>query len=241
MLDFHPGFADASKLVNKHKDLLDLDPELARIIDKANIFVTFRKSKTLGDLLVHSRYPHTTRTRSDRGSFSCKKCVLCKNYIVETACIESMTTLKHYQINCNITCTDTHVIYVITDLACGKQSVGSSEGTMRVRFANHKSHIKKKVNTCRVAVHFNEEPKHAFDNTNFDATLALELSVTLIDKVMPEPWDTKDSLFSKLTNKESYWQKQLNSFTWAGGLNTRNERTIANKKCIKPMASKGKN
>ena len=235
VLDFHPSFANASKVLNRHKDLLDLDPELVGLIDKNKIFATFRKAKTLGDLLVSFRYPITTKIAPNRGCFSCKKCILCKYYIYETISIQSMTTSKHYQINCNISCNDTHVIYVITDRVCGKQSVGSTEGTMRSRFSNHKSHIKNKVRTCRVAVHFNDEPKHCFNIDKIDATLALELHVTLIDKVMPDPWDTKESMYGKLCNKESYWQNQLNSFTWAGGLNTRNERTIANKKSIKPM------
>ena len=239
VLDFHPSFADASKVINKHKHLLDLDLNLTKVIDKNNLFVTFRKARTLSDLLVHSRYPVTTKVTQDRGCFSCKRCVLCKNYMIETTSIQSLTTSKHHQINCKVTCTDSHVVYVITDLVCGRQSVGSSEGTMRVRLANHKSHIKKNAKTCRVAVHFNEEPKHSFDINNLDATLALELSVTLIDKVTPEPWDTKDTIFTKLIKKESYWQNQLNSFTWAGGLNTRNERTIANKKSTKPMESIG--
>ena len=58
---------------------------------------------------------------------------------------------------------------------------------------------------------------------------------------MPEPWDTSDSLFAKLVKKEFYWQNQLHSFIGlgAGGLNSRNERTIANKRSTKPMESIG--
>ena len=99
---------------------------------------------------------------------------------------------------------------------------------MRTRFANHKSHIEHKVNTCRVAVHYNQEKAHKFSLDSYDATLALELRVTLIDKDMPEPWDTLKSIIRKLGAKESYWQHQLYTFESEGGLNVRNERLIAN-------------
>ena len=215
--------------------MLDLDPELTNIVNKDKLFVTFRKAKTLGDLLVHSRYPRQADSPHHNGSIKCNKCVLCKNFLVETDTVQSQTTNKILHINNTVKCTDTHVIYVITDLICGKQSVGSTDGTMRVRFSNHKSHIKKNVKSCRVAVHYNEEPKHKFDRDKLDATLALELRVTLLDKVTPEPWDSPSSIFQKLMKKESYWQNQLQSFTWVGGLNTRNERTITNTHRQYPM------
>ena len=139
-----------------------------------------------------------------------------------------MSTLSFHNINNSISCQDNHVIYVITDLLCKKQNVGSTDGTMRIRFANHKSHIKKKVKACRVAVHYNEHTEHKFNLDNYDATLALELKVTLVDKVTPEPWDTPASITKKLTAKESYWQHQLHTFQSEGGLNVRNERLIAN-------------
>ena len=115
---------------------------------------------------------------------------------------------------------------------------------MRTRFSNHKSHIKEKVKSCRVAVHFNENTQiseHKFDignNDDYNATLALELKVILIDKVMPEPWDTPESITRKLIKKESYWQHQLKSFESDGGLNVRNERLIANNRANAfPMAT----
>ena len=60
---------------------------------------------------------------------------------------------------------------------------------------------------CRVAVHYNSTNTHKFDienQTSYNVTLALEMKVTLIDKVMPEPWDTIESITRKLIRKESY-------------------------------------
>ena len=67
VLDFHPSYAGATKAVNKHKHLLDLDDTLKEVVSKDKIFVTFRKAKTIGDSLVHSRY---SRDSSENNSSS---------------------------------------------------------------------------------------------------------------------------------------------------------------------------
>ena len=106
---------------------------------------------------------------------------------------------------------------------------------MKLRFSNHKSHIKKNINSCRVAVHYNKDKSHKFSidsQAQYNATLAQELKVTLVDKVKPEPWDTPESITNKLNKKEAYWQHQLKTFESDGGLNIRNERIIANKRIL---------
>ena len=182
--------------------------------------------------LVHSRYPYPYTKNIDStsiGNRNCKKCSLCKLYLSDDCdSIISSSTSESHKINQTINCTDPHVIYCITDLICVRQNVGSTDVTIRSRFSNHKSHIKKYVKNCRVACHFNEDKKHKFDINNIDATLAQELRVTLIDKVVPEPWDTDNSIRNKLLAKESYWQHRLGSLESAGGLNVRNERLVAN-------------
>ena len=50
----------------------------------------------------------------------------------------------------------------------------------------------------------------------------------IIDKINVEPWDTENSLMSKLARKEGFWQSQLNALSTEQGLNKRNERKITN-------------
>ena len=57
-------------------DLLDFDLDLTKVIDKNNLFVTFRLANTLGYLLVYSRYRVPTKMKPDIVCFSCNKCVL---------------------------------------------------------------------------------------------------------------------------------------------------------------------
>ena len=234
VLDFHPSFSGASKSLNKHKHLLDLDTNLNSVINKKNLFVTFRKSKSLGGMLVHSRYPLPPSVpEQEKGNKNCTKCILCKYYLVENCNkIVSLKSGHSFKIHQSISCTDEHVIYVIDDLICVRQNVGSTDINMRCRFANHKSHIKQKKYTCRVAKHYNEEKSHVFniDKKYYDSTLSLELKVTLIDKVIPDPWDSPEAITAKMVAKESFWQNQLQSLESDGGLNSRNERIIARNK-----------
>ena len=111
-----------------------------------------------------------------------------------------MVTQEVFYINQTITCSDEHVIYVISDKLCTRQNVGSTDGDMKIRWSNHKNHIKHKVMNCRVAAHFNDTSNnHKFNiYSSFDSTLANELEITLIDKVVPEPWDSIETITKKL-------------------------------------------
>ena len=103
--------------------------------------------------------------------------------------------------------------------------------SMRIRVSNHKSHVTKIKLTCRVAIHFNDRTVHKIDyENNIDTTLPKELIVTLIDKVVPDPWDSTESITKKLGKKEGYWQSQLRTLESDGGLNIRNERLFAKRK-----------
>ena len=129
VLDFHPSYAGATKAVNKYKHLLDLDDSLKEVVSKDKIFVTFRKARTIGDSLVHSRYSRSDSSDNNTktmGNINCGKCNLCKFFLSEnTVKIKSLTTKLTHNINQSISFEYDHVIYVITDLVCNKQNVGS--------------------------------------------------------------------------------------------------------------------
>ena len=65
-------------------------------------------------------------------------------------------------------------------------------------------------------------------DSSYEPTLAKELEVTLIDQVVPESWDSAETITKKLLKKESYWQHQLRTLEADGGLNVRNERLVDN-------------
>ena len=154
---FHPNLPNVSKIINKHKYILNIDKKVADVIKPDNVFASFRRNKSLGDSLVHSRFP-TWDIQSEPGSRKCDSgCAVCTYYLVETTEFTSYHTDKIFRCTYGLTCEDPYIIYLINDLVCKRSSVGRSENPIRPRWANHKSHIKRNVATCKVATHFNEK------------------------------------------------------------------------------------
>ena len=237
VVDYNPKLPNISEILNKYKYILDLDPELKNVINRDKIFGSFRKCKTLGDILICSRYPKIRHSIADyKGSVSCSRCTLCKNYLCATNVIKSPHTSTEYKIQSTVTCLDDYVVYFILDKLCQKGYVGRTENNLRSRWSTHKNHIKIGYTKCKVATHWKLCPEvHPIidTNSNIDDSLPSHISITLIDKVVKEPWDTADTLFTKLCKKEQYWQNQLNTLTSAGGLNVRDERNILQKRTSK--------
>ena len=172
-------------------------------INPGKIFASFRRNKSLGDLLIHSRYPYQ-QTISEGYCKRCDTgCALCMYYLVEAEEFSSYHTDKTFKCTHKLTCDSPYIIYLINDLVCRRSSVGRSENSMRPRWANHKSHIKRNASTCRVARHFNEEgTNHKWKEGLIDETLPKEITVMIIDCVVPEVWDTADSLIQKLAKRK---------------------------------------
>ena len=231
---YNPRLPNINYILNKHIPILYLDPDIIKFINPKNMFASFRRGKTLNDILVHSRYPTKHLTVDNMGG--CRKCTsgcsLCKDYLVESESFTSPHTDKTFYSKLSLKCTDNYVIYLIIDTVCMKAYVGRTENSLRTRWAGHKSHIKCKYNLCNVAAHFSDTSiDHKLDRgDDFNVTLPNSISIQIIDKVIPEIWDTPDSLFHKLCNKESYWQNQLYTFKDNGGLNDRDERRVAQKR-----------
>ena len=57
VIDTNPALPDMSKIINKHKYLLDIDSNLAKIIPSSSVFVSHRSAKTIKDLLISSKLP----------------------------------------------------------------------------------------------------------------------------------------------------------------------------------------
>ena len=230
---FNPRLPDVSKIISKHRHILNLDPDMREFVSPEKVFATFRRSKTLGDLLINSRFPPK---ESSAGEIGCKKCDrsrcnLCKNYLKECNNFSSPHTDELYSHTDLLNCQMNYVIYLIHDKICDKGYVGRTENNLCTRWASHKSHIKTNFGSCKVAVHFNElGTEHQWEKENIDVTLTTELSIIIIDRVKPEVWDTPDSLFLKLCKKEIYWQDRLRVMEEFGGLNDREERRMTQKR-----------
>ena len=92
-----------------------------------------------------------------------------------------------FTINQNLDCDSKNVVYIINDIVCKRSSVGCTSDSMKVRFRNHKSHIKTQRRTCEVSTHFSDsESVHNLDKSStksYTDSLSKQLEVIIIEQV----------------------------------------------------------
>ena len=141
--------------------------------------------------------------------------------MVETKTLTSSKTNQIFKIKSRITCNTLYVIYLIEDILCADVFyVGYTKQTMKVRWPNHKSHIKKLHKSCEIASHFIDMPNaHKLDRSNhkaFISQLSQQLKVTLIESVETRPGI---DIVELLTAREKFWQDALKASKLFGGIN----------------------
>ena len=94
---------------------------------------------------------------------------------------------------------------------------------MKVRWSNHKSHIKQGKKTCEIASHFCRLGKtvHKLDKSTqsiFTSQLSSHLEIVIIECVVPVPGKT---IKEQLEIREKFWQGTLKAAKLFGGINKR--------------------
>ena len=191
------------------------------------------------DLLVHSKLPpisvelpHPVQEQDSPGGCQpcTKKCVLCKNYLVETQFAYSYHTNSRFKISGVVDCNTTNIVYIINDNTCKISSVGCTADSMKVRFRNHKSHIKQNKRLCEVSKHFSDNQHlHSLDKSstvNYDNSLKKNIEVIIVEHVdVSKVEKDSKSRLKKCKEREWYWQNNLKTSRQYGGLNVREERS----------------
>ena len=234
--DFNPGLPNIGKILNKHKHIIELDQALTKVINPKGIFASFRGAKTIHDMLVHSKLTPAQEQHENvmetavGGCEPCaKRCDLCKNFLKVTNTAYSFHTNSVFNINQKLDCDSKNVIYIINDTVCKLSSVGCTSDSMKVRFRNHKSHIKNKRRTCEVSCHFiDNESTHVLDKSSiksFNDSLKSQLEVVIIEQVdVSNVNDDSKSRLKECKGREWYWMNQLKTLRQYGGMNIREER-----------------
>ena len=247
--DYNPGLPNVGNVLRKHKHILNLDEDLLKVIKPDNIVASYRSAKTLQDTLIHSKLPKLERTVEatptnsisdqrvhsdavsiDGGCKGCLKgCAVCKYFLKATTTVTSFHTNSIFKIIDQIDCNTPGIVYLINDLLCRRSYTGTTTDTIKVRFPNHKSHIKFGRKNCLVSKHFTENSQwHPLDITTqskFDNCLSEQLEIILIEKVKI-PSDLTDT-YDKLKfceTRERFWRDRLRTLEDYGGLNIREEK-----------------
>ena len=235
-IKFNPKLPNMSKIINKHKHILSLNPETNSIFPANSILVTYKNERNINSLLTTNKFKSkNTRNENETpsnsntqgGCKSCNKCSLCKHFLREGDTVLSYHTEQTYKIRSTITCQTAGVIYIIYDKICRKNYVGFSRNDMRERWANHKSHIKKQWKGCKLATHFAEHRnnKHKIDTTTqakYTECLKQQIEVMFIECVDPNL--NSNNIDKTLLEREAYFQSFLKATVPFGGLCRRDTR-----------------
>ena len=105
--------------------------------------------------------------------------------------------------------------------------VGYTQHTMKVRFSNHKSHIKKFVILCEFTRHIlSNDDLHPLDRSSFksyDESLSQLVDITLIEDVKIDAKASKEEAKRICQAREAFWHEELRTLSAFGGLNKRED------------------
>ena len=215
VLTYHPALSRTIyDILNNNQNILQVNEEHRRVFGSLPA-VSFRKAKTLKDVLV--------RSKLREGEFQPGSCNTCNrsNCLVDNFLDTSDTftnadndrvfALRKGHLYCN----SKYVVYKLRCKVCKKQYIGSTITKFRERFNNYKSQFRKyferkqkgnpnpgkDIAQASLFEHFCSQGHHGMDDWSFQ----------IIDQA--------DSL-DRLRERESFWQYKLNSFV-PHGLNER--------------------
>ena len=175
---------------------------MKKISPSKSIKTLCRSEKNLKEILSPSLFPAKPK-HSESCITSCKKCDICKNYLLTDNTFKCKVTDRFYNVRGNLFCNSSNVIYLISCKNCEGQYIGSAID-FKARFRIHKSDIKTKKGRCGSARHFNTKYSDVQNPHRF-----LQLIESVVSNL---------DLENKLWEREKYWQCQL--FTDTHGINS---------------------
>ena len=250
VMDHNPALPNMGSIIHKYKHLLSLDPGLSSLVRPECVFVSYRKNKTIGDMLVHNRYRASgasqggdgdsaaheqavqensvsqepvVQTVSDAGCHACGKCYVCKQkFLSPCPQFSSYHSEQVFPITKYLSCQSTNLIYLMECNTCKQSYVGYTTSNLPKRFSNHKSHIKKGIRSCKLVNHF-LDIDHSLDFStaaSFNSTLSAHLSVIVVDSVDLDQNLSKQDRERAMEAREGFYQTQLKTLERYGGMNT---------------------
>lgn len=148
------------KTIKKHWHLLSSDPTLDKSFQVPPRLV-YRRAPNIRDIVVKSDLPpkkmHTFLDDLPDGNRRCGSCAQC-HFTEKCNFFYHPTTGQQVKIKGKITCSTTHVIYMLK-CPCGKAYVGKTTRALKTRIAEHRSTIRNGDEKSPVAVHF-KQAKH---------------------------------------------------------------------------------
>ena len=146
---FDPSLPSIEGLIRKHIHYLHSDEVLKKVFLNNKFFVIYKRNKNLKEIVAPSLYPKPS-IKSTRTIVSCKKCDICKNFLITESKFRCTVTGKTYFIKGNLSNDSCNVIHLITCSNCTEKYVRPAVN-FKQRFRIHKSDIKTNKDRCGTA------------------------------------------------------------------------------------------
>ena len=131
------------------------DENMKKLFPSKSIKTLHRRVKNLKEILSPSLFPAKSKN-SESCITSCKKCDICKNYLITDNKFKYKFTGRFCNVRGNLSCNSSNVIFLTSCKNCEDQYIGQPL-IFKAKFRIHKSDIKTKKDKCGAARHFNNK------------------------------------------------------------------------------------
>jgi len=155
VVPYHPLNPPLRHWLREETTKLHLDSRMLQALPLPPV-VGEKNCKSLSRILMPSAVP-LPRPTDDPGCFYCtRNCIVCRQHLVCTSNFTSHTTGERFVIRHHLTCESKNIVYLLwCDRCPGTQYVGETCTSLRTRFYQHRSNIRKNTGT-HVTRHFNQ-------------------------------------------------------------------------------------
>ena len=159
ILTYSAAAPRVNSILSRHFNILKQSSRLSTVFQTPPK-VVYRRNKNLRDLLVRAK---THKSDHHQGCRPCGKprCRVCK-HMVTTNTAEASYSDFEYKIKDDLNCDSSNVVYKIRCEVCKQEYVGQTETAFRLRFNNHRAHVKGLPN-LPFSKHINL-PGHSFEH-----------------------------------------------------------------------------
>ena len=188
---YNPIIKHLQTVIRNNLPMLYSDPKMKNIFPEGSINITYKRGKSLRELISASMFPQAqVESRSIVSKCKSKRCDICQNCFVCKDEFTCTVTGKTYKVRGKLCCTSSNVIYLISCKLCKEQYVGSTfKDNFKPRFRAHKSDVITGKDTSGVAKHF------LIKCTNGNKVANIE--VPLIEQVQEGNYDLEGRLWCR--------------------------------------------
>ena len=189
IVTYHPGLPNIGGILRDLHPILQLSEKCGKAIREIPV-LAFRKPKSLKDYLVRAKVQKQMINAEGNRSRGSSVCQICRD--------DSNGTGKTYDIQCDLDCNSSNVVYLTSCKSCGKQYVRSTTTKFRLRLNNHKSRMRRH---SRLAPEDRDVDDLIYRHFRSKGHCGLDdMSIQLIEKVTNA---------SDLLGKEGQWAYRL--------------------------------